>query len=146
MVFGDFTGLTERALIKARLDSLCGGRVFKNAVPDGYDFPRDENGGVLPYIVLRFAEPVTSTVGRNVAGGEQDQPHLLSGTVIACGDDDDDLEAVIADCLRELVGFIPTENCTAIQARGGTAWPQAAAANRPTRFQRSFFIRLIVNL
>lgn len=142
---GDFTGAVEARNIGNELRQLAGGRVYKNAVPDGKELDRTGDGSVRPYLIMRFSPPIAAQVGRNVAGGEQDQPHLLTGTVIACADDDDSAESLMRDAMRAIIGKQFSTNSLPLKARGGNSWSTIDQNSRPSRYQYVFYWRAIIN-
>ncbi|MGO2150798.1 MAG: hypothetical protein ACTH32_06310 [Microbacterium gubbeenense] len=143
---GDFTGIVERRAVKAALEPLAGGRVYKTTMPAGEELERYPDGSPKPYLVLRTSPPIMKAVGRNVASGEQGQPHFLSGMIIAVAERDDDAEDLAADAMRLTIGQQFTENSSPLQARGGSAWPTAESNARPERFQHAFYWRCTINL
>lgn len=141
----DFTGEAEEDWILETLGTLVGGRVWETQVPDDVDLERLTDGGVKPYIIVRFAEPSTSAQGRNIATGEQGQPQLLSFTVIVVGGDADSVKFTSRAQRRLLVGAQPSAGATPIKSSGGFAYSDSEAGSRPTRFKRSTFYRTIIN-
>jgi hypothetical protein len=141
----DFTGEVEEDFIIAQLKTLAGGRTWETQVPDDEELPRDEEGGVKPYIIIRFAEPLASPQGRNIGSGEQGQPQSLSFTVIVCGDNADAVKEVSRAHRRLLVGAIPSTRATPIKSSGGFGYSNSDAASRPTRYERATFYRVIIN-
>lgn len=142
----DFTGEVEEDFILTALKTLAGGRVWETQVDDEAELERLTDGGVKPYIIVRFAEPLASSQGRNVGSGEQGQPHLLSFTVIVVGPDADTVKSVSRAHRRLLGGVKPSSRATAIKLTGGFAYSESEAASAPTRFKRATFYRTIFNL
>ena len=145
MVDGDFTGGVEKTAIYDRIQDLAGGRVFRGQVPDGYDPPRSD-GKIKPYIIIRFAKPISAEINRGIALTEQQQPHLLSGTITVCADDYDAADATSTAALQRLIGFRPSDTSGVVRARGGVSWPVSDTSSRPTRYQDSFFFRVYLNV
>lgn len=145
MATPDFTGEAEEDWILATLKTLAGGRVWETQVPDDVDLPRIPDGGVKPYIVVRFAEPLSSAQGRNIATGEQGQPQRLSFTVLVVGSDADSVKAVSRAHRRLLLGAQPSSLATPIKSSGGFAYSDSEAGSRPTRFNRATFYVTIIN-
>lgn len=142
----DFTGEIEEDTILAALKTLVGGRVWETQVPDDDELERLTDGGVKPYIIVRFAEPSASAQGRNIATGEQGQPQLLSFSVDVVGGDADSVKATAREQRRLLVGLRPSDSATPIRSSGGQAYSNSEAGSRPTRFKRTTFYRTIFNV
>lgn len=142
----DFTGETEEETILAALKTLVGGRVWETQVPDDDELERLTDGGVKPYIIVRFAEPSASAQGRNIATGEQGQPQLLSFSVDVVGGDADSVKSTAREQRRLLVGMRPSGSATPIRSSGGQAYSNSEAGSRPTRFKRTTFYRTIFNV
>ena len=140
------TGRSERDAIKSRLSSLVNGHVYKTAVPDSKALTRDSAGRVLPYIVLRYSTPKMSTVGRNIASGEQGQPHMITFTLIVESGDADWTEDVMDNATTKLVGWQPSETSGVIQARGGFDYDDSDTSSKPTRFGSTMFGRFYINV
>ncbi len=145
MIEPDFTGEAEEDFILDTLRTLVGGRAWETQVPDDEELPRSEDGGVKPYIIVRFAEPLSVAQGRNIGSGEQGQPQQLSFTVIVCGDSADDVKEVSRAHRRLLVGAQPSPAATPIKSSGGFGYSNSEAESRPTRFSRATFYRTIIN-
>lgn len=141
----DFTGEVEEDSILAVLRTLVDGRVWETQVPDDVDLERETDGGVKPYMIVRFAEPGASSQGRNIATGEQGQPQLLSFSVEVIGGDADSVKATSREQRRLLVGMRPSDSSTPIRSSGGNAYSNADSTSRPTRFKRATFYRTIIN-
>lgn len=145
MAEADFTGEVEEDWIITTLSTLVGGRVWETQVPDDVDLPRLPSGGVHPYIIVRFAEPLASAQGRNIGSGEQGQPQRLSFTVLVIGSDADSVKEVSRAHRRLLVDAKPSALATAIKSSGGFAYSDSEAGSRPTRFNRATFYTTIIN-
>jgi hypothetical protein len=143
---GDHTGQVERAWIMAQLTTLVGGRAWETGVPDDATIPADEAGRLYPYLIARFARPLTIRAGRNVGSGEKGQPRQLSFTVLALGGVKDDVRDTLTAALDLLDGERPSLTANAIQLRGGFAYGQAESGSRPTRFEEAGFGRTIFNI
>lgn len=141
----DFTGEVEEDFVLDTLGGLVGGRVWETQVPDDVDLDRLTDGGVKPYIIVRFAEPLASGQGRNIASGEQGQPQVLTFTVIVVGGDANSVKRVSRKHRRLLVGTQPSPGATPIKSTGGFAFADSEAESRPTRFKRATFYRTIIN-
>lgn len=141
----DFTGETECANIIDRLKTLVGGRVWEIQVPDDVDLARVTDGGVKPYIVVRFANPLSLSQGRSIAAGEQQQPHQITFTVIVIGSDADSVKSTMRVVNQRLVDFEPSDGATKIRSRGGFSYPNGDTGSRPTRFQKAGFYRFNYN-
>jgi hypothetical protein len=141
----DATGLTERANIEDRLSELAGGRIWKTQVPDDVDLARETDGGVLPYIIMRFANPLSIAGGRSIASGEQQQPQQMTFTVSVIGGDADSVESTMAAVNRLLVDFHPSDSANKIRSRGGFAYPNGDTSSKPTRYQEAGFYRFTWN-
>ncbi len=141
----DFTGEAEEDFVITTLESLVGGRVWETQVPDEVELDRLTDGGVKPYIIVRFAEPLASGQGRNIGSGEQGQPQVLSFTVIVVGSDADSVKRVARKHRRLFIGVQPSSGATPIRSTGGFAYADSEAESRPTRFKRSTFYRTIIN-
>jgi hypothetical protein len=135
----DFTGDTECANIMDRISDLAGSRIWEIQVPDDVDLARETDGGVLPYVIVRFADPLALSSGRSIAEGEQRQPQRLSFTIIVIGGDADSVRTSLTAVKRRLVDFSPSDSANKIKARGGFSYPNSDTASRPTRFQKAGF-------
>lgn len=143
---GDFTGLTERAAITDALSVLAGGRVYRTAAPSSESLERYPDGSVKPYLIARFSPPIMKAAGRNVASGEQGQPHLLSGLVVAVAGDDDATGELAAEAMRRTIGQVFSDNSSPLQARGGNSWSTVDSDSSPERYQHAFYWRCTINL
>jgi hypothetical protein len=148
MAAGDYTGDAECEWILTQLRTLCGGRVWEVRVPDDVEIPRKEDGsgGVKPYIIVSFASPTASAVGRNIAMGEKGQPHILTFTVKVVGAEMDDIKPVIRAAKDLITDGQPTDNSGRIKLRGGFAYPADDPNSAPGRVQKAFFGRVYINL
>lgn len=143
---GDFTGAAEMVWIRDALrENLYGGRAWVTAVPDDVELPLDEDGTPKPYYILSFATPFASTQGRNIAGGEKTQPHVLSFSVTAWAGSADDARDAMTEASRLLVDEQPSLTSGQIKARGGTMFDEPAKDQRPTRYASAGFFRVVVN-
>lgn len=140
------TGKEERAWVMGQLKQLCGGMVWKTQVPDHVDLERMTDGGLNPYIIVRFARPSAVSVGRNIGSGEQGQPHMLTWSVQVIGSDADELEAVMDEVESMLVGEQPSPTASEIKARGGFAYPFGDSSSRPSRHVLPAFMRCYINV
>lgn len=141
----DFTGEAEEDWIIGQLKTLAGGRVWETQVPDHVDLDRETDGGVKPYIVVRFAEPLSSAQGRNIGCGEQGQPQLLSFTVIVYSGDADSTKQTSRAHRRLLVGAKPSSLATPIKSSGGFGYAEGESESAPSRYSRATFYRTIIN-
>lgn len=141
----DFTGEEEEDFILTTLKTLVGGRAWESQVDDDVDLERETDGGVKPYIIVRFAEPSASAQGRNIATGEQGQPQLLSFTVIVIGADADSVKRTSRQHRRLLVGVQPSTTAMPIKSSGGQEYGSAETGSTPSRFKRATFYRTIIN-
>jgi hypothetical protein len=139
-------GREERARIMTTLGTLAGGRVWKTAVPDHIGIPRDEDGKVVPYLVVKFSRPFSSTQGRSIAGGEKAQPHIMTFTVIAYAGDADSAEELIAEVQLRLVDLMASDSSTPIRSTGGFSFGESETGSKPTRFYEAGWFRTTLNL
>ena len=140
-------GAAERAFIMsaAGIGSFAGGRVWKTAVPDDVELPRDTAGRVRPYVIVRFSTPFAATRGRAIAGGEQSQPHIMSFTVTAYAGDADSADLTLSAVQNKLVGLI-MPNCGEIKANGGFSFPESDTSSKPSRYGVGSMFRVPINL
>lgn len=141
----DFTGEAEEDFVLAQLRTLAGGRVWETQVDDQEELERLTDGGVKPYIIVRFAEPLAVAQGRNIGDGEQGQPQSLSFTVIVIAGDADSVKETSRAHRRLLIGVRPSLRATPIKSTGGFGYSDSEAGSRPTRFKRATFYRTIIN-
>lgn len=143
--YASYDSMAERAAIMARLGTLAGGRVGK-AHPDAKKIERDEDGNALPYLVVRFGNPVPSARDRGL-GGETTQPHAFPWTVSACGGVLDDVEELSAAVRRKMLGWIPNPPNTG-QTKGGSGYSYSAldSEKRPARFEEGTYWTCAMNL
>lgn len=145
----DFTGQTERDYIMSAstgIGALAGGRVFKTAVPDEENLPRLADGKIKPYLVVTFQSPFSGSQGRSVAGGEQKQPHIMSGMAVSFAGDPDSAEALDNAVKRKLVGLIPSSGATPIRLVGGFSYDNSDTSSKPTRFAAGTWFKFHMNL
>jgi len=140
---GDFTGEVETEWILATLGAL--GNVYETEVSDAADLPRSGNL-VEPYIVVRFAAPFASAVGRNIATGEQGQPHTLSFTVIVGSGTAEWTRKTMNRVNKALTGKLASNTSSPIKATGGLQYPTPAIGASPMRYQKAQFFRLDINV
>ena len=143
---GDFTGLVERRAITDKLKELAGGRVYRTSAPASEQLERYPDGAIKPYIVLRVSPPIMKATGRNVAATEQEQPHVLTGMVIAVATDDETSEELAADAMCLTIGEQFSDNSTPLQARGGNAWSTVETDSHPERYHNAYYWRCVINL
>ncbi|MEV5068956.1 hypothetical protein MRBLMI12_000513 [Microbacterium sp. LMI12-1-1.1] len=143
---GDHLGTAEREWIMATLKPLCGGRVWKTAVPDGVTLGSEVDGTIPVYIIVRFARPLAIRSGRNIGTGEKGQPHQLSFTVLVVGGDADDVEATLTAATDLLEDARPSLTSNRIEARGGFGYGNTEAGSRPTRIEEAGFFRTVINI
>lgn len=141
----DFTGDTECANIMDRISDLAGGRIWEIQVPDDKDLARETDGGVLPYAIVRFADPLALAQGRSIAAGEQQQPYRLSFTIIVISGDADSARTTLSAIKRRLIDFSPSDSANKIKAKGGFSYPNGDTTSRPTRFQKAAFFTFTWN-
>lgn len=146
MAAGDYTGDVECAWIMAQLSTLVGGRVWEVVVPDPTKLPRLPDGSVKPYILVSFASPTASRVGRNIASGEKGQPHILTFTVKVIGATASDVNSTLTAAKNLLAGERPSDNSGVIRLRGGFTYPVSDQTATPGRIQKAFFGSVYINV
>lgn len=142
---GDFTGAVEVQWIMNELGPLVGGNAFETRAPDETSLPRDKNGKTLPYIVVRFAQPFISSVGRNI-GREWGQPHILSFTVLVISGNSDWTRQMMAKAMRTLLGQNASNTSSDIQATGGFSYGVGESGSTPSRYELAQFFRTTINV
>lgn len=145
LVDGDFTGEAEIEWTITQMKTACD-QVFETAVPDNVELARLPDGGILPYIVAKFATPMASSVGRSVGEHEQGQPHILTVTVFCIAADADTARKLTQKIRRLLVGQRPSLTAGEYQSRGGFSFPQTESGSVPTRFEQAAYFRAYINL
>jgi hypothetical protein len=141
-------GLAERRNTVARLTNAIqpvGDRVYRSAVPDGEDIPRNGDGTVLPHIIIDFGAPVKAARDRNIANAELGQPHVLPANVLCVAGDADTADAVMAAVVNLLVDWAPSATSDPWEAKGGYGTNRPSTGNTPTRFGSGLFLECVVN-
>lgn len=130
-------GNAEKAAIKTRLSTLCGGRIH-DFVPEEEALATDPaTGFVLPYIVLTFGSLYPQERDRSIEGADQ-QPNLMP-VIVECWAVTQQAASATAGAVRtSLVGWAPdANNATEIELRGGGWFQQKDSSGRPVRFMES---------
>ncbi|UOE45883.1 hypothetical protein [Agromyces larvae] len=130
------------------IGALAGGQVFETGVPDGTDLQRYSatDPRLRPYIVARFATPFASTRGRAAGAGEDEQPHVLSFTIVVYGGVAADVRRTRAAVQRRLVDKRPSPTSGVITSSGGFSYARTETEARPSRFESGMFGRVFINL
>ncbi len=134
-------GTTEQAWIKAQLTPLCGGRVWETIVPDAELLEIQQDAKIQPYIVMNFAEPFSSQRERGIAQEEDQQPHIMSSSVAVYGSNMNDVQAVMKEVRKRLVGKAPSSGSTTLRATGGFSYPGRDTGSTPTRVSKTLYLR-----
>lgn len=138
----------EEANILARLETLCGGRVY-DFIPDDLILERDPDTAIVkPYITVNFGEPYPSGDDRSVGGGEETQPHVWVVSVTFWGATTNHTRPGGRELRRLLIGWSPSDtgNTSDFEGRGGGSFQDRDASARPTKSARLVTVAAITNL
>lgn len=140
-------GVAERRATIAKIETVPGlsGLVFRGAVPEGAEVPRDSSGRVLAHVVVDFTAPIQSVRDRALANGELGQPHLLGASIAIISGNIDWSEDVMKDVMHTLIDWAPSSSSDPWEAKGGYGSRRPATGNVPTRYIEGLFLECAVN-
>lgn len=128
-----FNAVAEQDAITAAIIGLCGGRVYEGSdVPEEEELERDEDGLVLPYIVVGFGALFPNYADRSIEG-ERQQPYVMP-VVIECWAGDSGACRATAGAVRDiLVDWTSGPNMASLALRSGGFFPPNGSRGRPSR-------------
>lgn len=132
-----FDGNAEAEAVMALLSSLCGGRVFEEAVEDddSLEFFDSAKTRVKPYLVVHFLEPYDSPDDRSITD-ERQQPMIQPGQVECFAADKVSARLTGAAVRETLRGVVPTPNASPIRLGGGGLFAPTSNVGANSRYRR----------
>jgi len=144
----NFDGITEIAAITNRVKlNIAGGRVHE-LMPDDEQiekFPATQNGGIKPFVVLRFGTPVRTYSDRTMVG-ERLQPYRVPLTMGSYASTVGIARQQSAAILNLMLDWEPTTNSSGIITDGGDSFPDKGAGDRPVRFADLIYGSITINM
>lgn len=140
------TGKNERAAIRTRLVTLCGGRQYPG-VPEEAELVRDANQLPKPYLIITFGQLYPSYSDRTLDDAAS-QPQIMPIIVECWASVPLAAEETAGEVRRLLVGYQPDPggNASEIELRGGGWFQQRSTDIRPARFMESISAEVTINL
>lgn len=136
----------EKSAIELRLyTNLVGGRIH-TSIPEEEILEKDEEGIILPYILLTFGSIFPSERDRSIEGAAQ-QPNVMP-VIVECWAATAQAARATAGAARTLlVGWPPSENnASELELRGGSFFDRRDASGRPTRSMESVTLVTTINM
>lgn len=123
--------------IQERIKTVCP-RVYDTEVPEPNKTP------ALPYVVLRWTEPVRTAQDRHITSTRNDG--LRGAVFVEVVSSDAKSARQVKDAIKDLlVGFRPSD-CGELMAEGGAAFSRVNAEPKPTLYIRGTYFSFRTNL